>query len=109
MDNDIVMEGFRLQAELCKSLGEPKRLMIIRELRKGARSVGQLAERLDLKQCTASQHLALLRKTGVLAAHREGNTVYYSLITPKIADACDSIRDIIIEKLKRDHLLASVI
>jgi len=35
MDNDIVMEGFRLQAELCKSLGEPKRLMIIRELRKG--------------------------------------------------------------------------
>ena len=109
MDNDIVMEGFRLQAELCKSLGEPKRLMIIRELRKGTRSVSQLAERLNLKQCTASQHLALLRKTGVLATHREGNTVYYSLITPKIADACDSIRDIIIEKLKRDHRLTSVI
>jgi len=45
----------------------------------------------------------------VLAAHREGNTVYYSLITPKIADACDSIRDIIIEKLKRNYLLTSVI
>ena len=109
MDNGIVMEGFRLQAELCKSLGEPKRLMIIRELRNGAKSVSQLATSLNLKQCTTSQHLALLRKTGVLAAHREGNTVYYSLITPKIADACDSIRDIIIEKLKRNHIITSVI
>ena len=109
MDDDRKMQVFQLQAELCKSLADPKRLMIIHELRDGAKSVGELAENLNLKQSNTSQHLAVLRKAGVIAPHRQGNTVYYSLVTPKIATACDMVREVIAEQLQRNQSLTGVI
>lgn len=109
MTDDRRAEFFQLQAELCKSLADPKRLMILHELRDGPRTVSELAESLGLKQSNTSQHLAVLRNTGVIAPKREGNTVYYSLVNPKIATACDMVREIIAEKLQRNQSLAGVI
>ncbi|MBL7119175.1 MAG: winged helix-turn-helix transcriptional regulator [Dehalococcoidia bacterium] len=109
MDDDRKMQVFQLQAELCKSLADPKRLMIIHELRDGAKSVGELAENLNLKQSNTSQHLAVLRKAGVIVPHRQGNTVHYSLVTPKIATACDMVREVIAEQLQRNQSLTGVI
>ena len=104
-DNDRLLEVFRLQAELCKSLADPKRLMIIHHLRDGPRSVGDLAEVLGLKQSNTSQHLAVLRKAGVISPQRQGNTVYYSLAIPRIATACDMVREAVAERLQRNHIL----
>ena len=59
--DDTRVEVFELQAELCKSLSDSKRLRIIHELRDGSRSVSDLAETLGLKQSNTSQHLAVLR------------------------------------------------
>jgi len=109
MTNDRRAEFFQLQAELCKSLADPKRLMILHELRDGPRAVSELAESLGLKQSNTSQHLAVLRNAGVIAPQREGNTVYYSLVNPRIATACDMVREIIAEKLQRNQSLAGVI
>lgn len=108
INDDLKFEVFRLQAELCQSLSDPKRLMLIHELRNGEKSVGELAESLGLKQSNTSQHLAILRRAGVIVPNRQGNTIYYSLVTPRIAAACDMVREVIIEKLKKSQVLTSI-
>lgn len=109
MNDDVRAEVFQLQAEFCKSLADPKRLMIIHELRDGEKSVGELAERLGLKQSNTSQHLAILRKAGAIVPRREGSTILYSLASPMIAQACDIVRDLIAEQLRSKQSLAGVI
>ena len=108
-DEERISKIFQLQAELCKSLADPKRLMIIQELKDGAKSVGELAELLGLKQSNTSQHLTVLRKAGVVTPDRQGNAVYYSLVTPKIAAACGMVREVIDEQLQRNQSLTGVI
>jgi DNA-binding transcriptional ArsR family regulator len=66
-------------SELLKSLASPHRLLILCQLIDGERSVGELAAFLGLRSSTASQHLALLRKDGLVATRREGQTIYYAI------------------------------
>lgn len=109
MRQDSSPQLFRLQAELCKSLADAKRLMLLHELRSGPRTVNELAEILGLKQSNTSQHLAVLRKAGLVASQRQGNAVYYSLDNPRIATACDLVRDIIADQLRRGQRLAAIV
>jgi DNA-binding transcriptional ArsR family regulator len=109
MANDDNKEVLQMQAELCKSLSDTKRLQIIQELRGGERSVSELAGRLGLKQSNTSQHLAVLRRIGVIAPRKEGNAVYYRLADTKIAEACDLVHEVIAGQLRRGERLASLI
>lgn len=110
MTNDVNRnEVLRLQAELCKSLSDPKRLRIIQELRGGEKAVSELAGILGLKQSNTSQHLAVLRRIGVIAPRKEGNTVYYRLADAKIAEACDLVHEVIADQLRRSERLSSLI
>ena len=107
IEKEVKIEVLNLQAELCKSLSDPKRLRIIQELREGERSVGGLAEILGIKQSNTSQHLAILRKIGIVAPRRAGSTVYYRLVSPKIAEACDLVHEVIAEQLSKRQKLSS--
>lgn len=64
---------------LLKALANPHRLMIVCSLIDGEQSVGALAQRLEIRETLASQHLGLLRRDGVVAARRDGQTIYYDL------------------------------
>ena len=64
---------------LLKALANRHRLIIICQLIEKERSVGELAELLRLRDSTVSQHLALLRKDGLVAARRDGQTIWYSI------------------------------
>jgi DNA-binding transcriptional ArsR family regulator len=107
-ENEMKFEVLRLQAEFCQSLSDPKRLQIIQELRTGERSVSELAEALGLKQSNTSQHLAILRKIGVVLPRKEGNMVYYKLANPKIAEACDLVHEVIAEQLQNGQRLSNL-
>ena len=65
--------------QLLASMANEKRLLILCQLIDGERSVSEIAELLDARQSTISQHLALLRKDGYVQARREGQTQFYSL------------------------------
>jgi DNA-binding transcriptional ArsR family regulator len=65
--------------ELLKAMANRHRLMILCQLIDGERSVGELASLLDLRDSTVSQHLALLRKDGLVATRRDGQTIFYSI------------------------------
>jgi len=108
-ENGELTEIFRRQADLCKSLADAKRLMILNGLKDGPKSVGELAELAGLKQSNASQHIGVLRRAGVIKPERQGNTVYYSLVTPKIAAACDLVRQVIAEEIQRNEALGKVL
>ena len=90
--------AFRLHAELCKVLTDPKRLLLIDALRHDEQCVGDLAEQIGMSLPNASQHLSVLRHAGLVAARREGTTVFYRLVEPRIADACDLVHQIIADR-----------
>jgi DNA-binding transcriptional ArsR family regulator len=100
------LELFQLQAEICKTLADPNRLMLIHELRNDEMSVGQLVGKLELPQSNVSHHLAILRDRNIVLTRREGTTIYYRLAVPGIAEACDSVRNVL-ESLREIRSLAS--
>jgi DNA-binding transcriptional ArsR family regulator len=67
-------------SELLKSLANRHRLLILCQLVDGERPVGELAARLGVRDSTVSQHLALLRKDGLVRTRREGQTIHYALV-----------------------------
>jgi DNA-binding transcriptional ArsR family regulator len=66
-------------SDLLKALANRHRLMIICQLIDRERSVGELAEFLGARDSTVSQHLALLRKDGLVSARRDGQTIWYAI------------------------------
>jgi DNA-binding transcriptional ArsR family regulator len=66
-------------SELLKALANRHRLMIVCQLTEKKRSVGELADLLKIRDSTVSQHLALLRRDGLVKAERDGQTVWYSI------------------------------
>ncbi|RZO86891.1 MAG: transcriptional regulator [Oceanococcus sp.] len=65
-------------AGLLKALANPNRLMVLCLLADGELSVGQLNEQVPLTQSALSQHLAVLRRDGLVQTRRDAQTVYYS-------------------------------
>lgn len=106
MIDEAQMQLFKLQAEICKTMADSKRLMILHELREVEMSVGQLVSNLDLPQANVSQHLAILRERGIVTARREGTSVYYSLANPKIGQACDLVQEVLADQLAQNQVLA---
>ncbi len=100
------LELYKLQAELCKTFADPKRLIIISALRNGEKSVGELEDVLQCPQAVVSRHLAILRHRGVVQARREGVSVYYSLTNPRIVEACDISRQVLLEQVARNKKIA---
>ena len=66
-------------SELLKALSNRHRLLIICQLIDSERSVGELAAFLNLRDSTVSQHLALLRRDGLVRPRRDGQTIWYAI------------------------------
>ncbi len=78
-------------SELLKSLANRHRLLIVCQLIEGERSVGELAEFLGIRDSTVSQHLALLRKDGVVATRRDGQTIWYSISSAPAREVLETL------------------
>ena len=92
-------EVYEFHARICKALADPKRLLIINELRDGPRSVSQISAALGISQSNASQHLAILRDRGIVFAERAGMNIFYSMRSPKIHQAIELLREFMAEDL----------
>jgi DNA-binding transcriptional ArsR family regulator len=82
------------KAEFFKALAHPIRIRILEILRAHARSVQDLQAELDLDQSTVSQQLAVLRAKNIVAARKEGTTVWYTVRDPLVGDLLDVARRI---------------
>ncbi|HVA24050.1 MAG TPA: metalloregulator ArsR/SmtB family transcription factor [Chloroflexota bacterium] len=97
---------FELHARLCKVLTDPKRLHILAFLEHGRRSVNEIALKLGIRPSTVSQHLALMRQSGLLTTERQGTIIYYALAYPEILEACRIVRGILVKQLQAAGQLA---
>jgi DNA-binding transcriptional ArsR family regulator len=79
IDSEVMEQAADEASDLLKALSNRHRLLIICQLIDGEHSVGELAAFLDLRDSTVSQHLALLRKDGLVSARRDAQTIYYSI------------------------------
>lgn len=80
--------------ELLRALANRHRLSILCRLVDGERCVGELAEFLALRDSTVSQHLALLRKDGLVATRREGQTIWYALSSGPARRLIETLYDV---------------
>ena len=90
-----------LQAEILRTLASPRRLEILRRLAAGPCEVGRLADDLGLSQPNVSQHLAVLRGSGLVDADRDGREVRYRLTDPDVMVACGIMRGVLERRLRR--------
>ena len=69
----------KIAATMMKSMANESRLLILCNLEGKELSVTELNDHLALSQSALSQHLAVLRKSGLVVTRRESQTIYYSL------------------------------
>jgi len=72
-------DGLAEACDLLRALGTPHRLAIVLELAECPRCVHELIDVLDISQSLASQHLRVLRTTGLVTAARRGKETVYTL------------------------------
>jgi ArsR family transcriptional regulator, virulence genes transcriptional regulator len=82
-----------IAAEFLKAIANDCRLMILCELLNGERSVGELALVVGLSQSALSQHLAKLRRLGLVRTRRQSQTIHYALGDPGVAAVIGALYD----------------
>jgi len=98
---------FEMHAEVCKTLAHPLRVELMKVLSDGERRVNDLSEAVQTRQPLVSQHLAVLRHLGLVRTRRDGNEVYYRVAYPKMVQACDLLREVLLEQLRTGDGLAA--
>lgn len=88
---------------LLNAMSNDKRLMILCQLIDGERTVNDLAERLDARQSTISQHLTLLRKDGFVQPRRDGQAQYYSLAGDEARSILETLYSLYCETSTEDR------
>ena len=81
-------------AAVGRALADPKRLCVLETLAAGERSVGELSRDVGCQVPNMSQHLAVLRSSGLVTARRDGTTGYYRLTDSRVLEAYRLIQTI---------------
>ncbi len=79
---------------MARALADAKRLCVLRCLGEGELSVRDLSERVGCHVPNMSQHLAVLRNSGLVLTRRDGNVIYYRLADAQILEACRLLESI---------------
>ncbi len=90
---------YQAKAEFFKTLGHPARIRVLELLSERERVVGGMLPEVGIEATNLSQHLAVLRRAGLVTFRKEGSTVYYSLTSPQVAELLAVARRILTEVL----------
>ena len=97
----------KLQADICKIFANDKRLGIINLLKDTEMSNSELMQKTGLSKVTISQHVNVLKSKGVIVVRREGVQLYYRIANPKIIQACNLMREVLVEQLLEKEKVVS--
>ena len=100
----------KIQAETCKTFGNANRLLILETVWDREISYMDLLERTGLDKVTLTQQTTIMRRKGILKAERSGGNLVFSVSNPKILEAFNLMREVVIGKIRQDtDLLAAVL
>ncbi|MFF2145026.1 ArsR/SmtB family transcription factor [Kitasatospora sp. NPDC058190] len=86
---------YQAKAEFFRMLGHPVRIRVLELLQDGPTPVRGLLAELEVEPSSLSQQLAVLRRSGIVTATREGSTVVYALAGGDVADLLRAARRIL--------------
>jgi ArsR family transcriptional regulator len=95
---------YAAQADLFRALGHPARIRILELLVEGDQSVGSLLAEIGLGPSTLSQHLAVVKRTGLVESSRKGNAVTYRLADASIEEFFAAARNLLASTLGKVRL-----
>ncbi|MFI7707459.1 ArsR/SmtB family transcription factor [Nonomuraea sp. NPDC049480] len=98
---------YEAKAELFRLLGHPVRIRVLELLQDGPKPVRDLLGAIEVEPTGLSQHLAVLRRSGMVSAQREGATVMYALAGGNVANLLRAARELLTEKLSGQNELLS--
>ncbi len=103
------MALYEMQANICHALSHPIRLYILDLLSTEELSSSQLLDVLDIPKANLSQHISVLKEAGILKTRKEGTFQLLSLAIPKIKDACQLVRGILLDRLNEEQKTMTVL
>ncbi|MBI5741220.1 MAG: winged helix-turn-helix transcriptional regulator [Nitrospirae bacterium] len=95
-----------IHADICKTLGNAKRIEILNALGDKELAVGELVNILGVSPANVSQHLSVMKQKGILSSRREGNNIYYKVANPKVIMACGLMREVLLERFAEGQKIA---
>ncbi|WP_024512626.1 metalloregulator ArsR/SmtB family transcription factor [Bradyrhizobium sp. ARR65] len=78
-------------SQLLTAMANAKRLLVLCNLLDTEKSVGELAEIVDLSSAALSQHLSKMRAQRLVATRRDGQTIYYQLASPEVRELLQTL------------------
>jgi DNA-binding transcriptional ArsR family regulator len=90
--------------EVFEAIAQPKRREIMQLLAGGERSAGEVASRFAVTQPAISQHLKVLKETGLVSERRDGTRRLYSVRPEGLADLHSFLAQVLpagLERLKQ--------
>lgn len=105
----VVVPLYQAKAEFFRMLGHPVRIRVLELLQDGPMPVRDLLTDIGVERSSLSQQLAVLRRSGIVNAVRDGDTVVYSLAGPDVAELLRAARRILTELIAgQQNLLADL-
>lgn len=104
---EALFDGF---AQVAKALSNGRRAEIVDVLANGERSVETLAAEVNQSIANTSQHLQILKNSGLVATRRNGTFIYYRLTSPEVVSFWRALQGMArtsradIERLVHDYL-----
>ena len=99
----------KIQAETCKTFGNPKRLLIVETIWDREVSNRKLAEITGLDKVTIAQQTAFMRRKGIISAKHTSEGLIFTIANPKILQAFSLMRQMVVDKIKKDSELLAVV
>lgn len=94
--NKSIKLRYEAQAKIIKAMAHPSRLLIIDELHKQERCVGELTEMIGADASTVSKHLSVLKNAGLVIDEKRGNCIYYNLRCVCMLDFIGCVENVLI-------------
>ena len=81
------------------ALSDPTRREILKLLRGGSKTAGEISDEFHLSKPTLSHHFRILRAAGLVRAERRGTTIVYTLQSNVIEDLAAELLDLVVPAL----------
>jgi len=83
---DTLASSAEKASQFLKSIASPQRLRILCAVMEHELSVGDIGKAVSASQSVVSQHLALMRREGLVQPRRDGQTIYYRLADQNVVE-----------------------
>jgi len=92
--DSILLKKAEIQVEICKVIGNSRRLLILWILSNGELSVTEIAAKAGSTLQNVSQHLNILKNSNIVKTRRDGQTIYYQITDEEYLKHCPAMLNV---------------